>query len=377
MANTIKDVLSIIQKSGGLGDLSQAAINNLKGINHRGYGNPLPINKDSQGLTFFTRPNLNLSYDNIAAKRILSPLLDGDGPAINTYQRAIRMLLDPYLGDPAMFKMGDPRRGAKMMTCDLIDQKQAFIPILSNCLVSLSGWPDLSVETFSSTPGNYGESWAMVDSSSRFYEVFELNASLKNIEGDPISLIISTWLHYMSGVYEGSMVPYPNNLVERRIDYQTRIYRLLLDPSRRYVQKIAACGAAFPVNSPLGNSFNFTNEGVFNQDNDQIQIRFKAMGADYNDPITIQEFNAVVQIFNPEMMGDDQDRAQYYRKLTSTEEMKTFNYQGYPRIDPESMELTWWVPKETSSPDSVTIKNSTAAVDLSPITGLLKGDATV
>lgn len=377
MANTIKDVLSIIQKSGGLGDLSQAAINNLKGINHRGYGNPLPINKDSQGLTFFTRPNLNLSYDNIAAKRILTPLLDGDGPATNTYQRAIRMILDPYLGDPAMFKLGDPRRGAKMMTCDLIDQKQAFIPILSNCLVSLGGWPDLSIETFSSTPGNYGESWAMADSSSRFYEVYELNASFKNIEGDPISTMISTWLHYMSGVYEGSMVPYPNNLVERRIDYQTRIYRLLLDPSRRYVQKIAACGAAFPVNSPLGNSFNFTNEGVFNQDNDQIQIRFKAMGADYNDPITIQEFNAVVQIFNPEMKGDDQDRAQYYRKLTSTDEMKAYNYQGYPRIDPESMELTWWVPKESSAPDSVTIKNSTAGVDLSPITGLLKGDATV
>jgi len=376
MAKTIKDVLSVIQKSGGLGDLSQAAINNLRGINHRGGGNPLPINKDNQGLTFFTRPNLNLSYDNIASRRILTPLLDGDGEAANTYQRAIRMTLDPYLGDPAKFKDGDPRRGGKMMVCDLIDQKNAFIPILTNCLQSLGGWPDLSVETFTSTPGNYQESWAMVDSSSRFYEVYELNASFKNIEGDPISVLFSSWLHYMSGVYEGSMVPYPNNLVERRIDYQTRIYRLLLDPSRRYVQKIAACGAAFPLNSPLGNSFNFSNEGVYNQDNDQISIRFKAMGADYNDPITFQEFNAVVQVFNPDMKGDNADRSRTLRML-SQEELKSFNYEGYPRIDPESFELQWWVPKESVTTSGSSVKPAMAGVDLSPITQLLSSNPVV
>lgn len=376
MAKTIKDVLSVIQKSGGLGDLSQAAINNLKGINHRGYGNPLPINKDNHGLTFFTRPNLNLSYDNIASRRILTPLLDGEGLASNTYQRAIRMTLDPYLGDPGKYKDGDPRRGGKMMTTDLIDQKNAFIPLLTNCLVSLSGWPDLSVEVFNSTPGNYQESWAMVDSSSRFYETYELNASFKNIEGDPISVLFSAWLHYMSGVYEGSMVPYPRNLVERRIDYQTRIYRVLLDPTRRYVQKIAACGACFPLNSPLGNSFNFSQEGAYNMDNDQIQIRFKAMGADYNDPITFQEFNAVVQIFNPEMKGDDNDRSQSLRKL-SHEELKSFNYNGYPRIDPESFELQWWVPKEAATVTGASVKPATVGVDLSPITQLLSSKPVV
>ncbi|MNI40199.1 hypothetical protein D3C73_944090 [compost metagenome] len=260
--------------------------------------------------------------------------------------------------------------------CDLIDQKNAFIPILTNCLQSLGGWPDLSVETFTSTPGNYQESWAMVDSSSRFYEVYELNASFKNIEGDPISVLFSSWLHYMSGVYEGSMVPYPNNLVERRIDYQTRIYRLLLDPSRRYVQKIAACGAAFPLNSPLGNSFNFSNEGVYNQDNDQISIRFKAMGADYNDPITFQEFNAVVQIFNPDMKGDNADRSRTLRMLTQ-EELKSFNYEGYPRIDPESFELQWWVPKEVVTTSGASVKPAMAGVDLSPITQLLSSNPVV
>lgn len=168
------------------------------------------------------------------------------------------------------------------------------------------------------------------------------------------------------------MVPYPNNLVERRIDYQTRIYRLLLDPSRRYVQKIAACGAAFPLNSPLGNSFNFSNEGVYNQDNDQISIRFRAMGADYLDPITIQEFNAVVQIFNPEMKGDDNDRSRTYR-MASHDELKAYNYNGYPRIDPESHELQWWIDKNLGDQSSTGIKSAIAGIDYSELTNLLKG----
>jgi hypothetical protein len=169
------------------------------------------------------------------------------------------------------------------------------------------------------------------------------------------------------------MVPYPINLAERRIDYQTRIYRLVLDTSRRYVQKIAACGAAFPVNSPLGNSFNYSIEGLpYNQDNDQISIRFKALGADYLDPITIQEFNAVVQIFNPQMKGDDSDRSKTYRKA-SYEELKAYNYQGYPRIDPESHELQWWIDKNQGDKTAVGVKNAISGIDYSQMTALLKG----
>lgn len=348
MSATIKDVLGKIARSSGLGDLSKAAMNNLRGINHRGYGNPVVLNKDNYGLTFFTRPNLNLSYDNIAAKRVLTPLLDGEENANYTLQRAIRMLLDPYAGSPAMFDNASTNRAMKMMSTPLIDQDNAFIPILSNNLISISGWPDMSVETFTSTPGLYQESWSMVDSTARFFETYEINATFKNIEGDPISLLFFVWLHYMAAVYEGTMVPYPNNLIERRIDYQTRIYRLVLDSNRQYVQKIACCGAAFPLNVPMGNAFNFTNEGVFNMDNDQISIRFKAMGADFQDPIIIDEFNATVQTFNGKMRGTAADREKHYFKV-GPEELKYFNYYGYPHIDATTMELEWWVDKELNA----------------------------
>lgn len=351
MSTTIKDVLSKISRANGLGDLSRAAIDNLRGINHRGYGNPVILNKDNYGLTFFTRPNLNLSYDNIASKRVLTPLLDGEENASYTLQRAIRMLLDPYLGDADKFisnKAVSGQAALLLKTTPLVDQNSAFLPLLTNNLISISGWPDVGVETFTSTPGVLNEAWSMVDSTARFFETFEINASFKNIEGDPISLLFFVWLHYMAGVYDGTMVPYPENISERRIDYQTRIYRLVLDSNRQYVQKIAACGAGFPLNVPMGNAFNFTNEGVYNMDNDQLSIRFKCMGVDYQDPILIEEFNATVQIFNPQMRGSDSDRERTYRKVIA-DELQYFNYNGYPRINNTSNELEWWVDKNTAS----------------------------
>lgn len=327
---SIKDALDKISRQSGLGSLTSAASNNLWGINHRGAGNPIPTNKDSHGLTFFTRPRMNLSYDNIAVDRILTPMLDGQGLASTTYQRAIRVLLDPFGAD------------TNDITSPLVDNKQAFIPILSNLLLSCSGWPDPSVDTFTSKAGNYQEAWSMVDSVVDIYRVWSATCNFKNIEGDPISLIFNTWLRYMSGVYQGTMVPYPDAVVENEIDYNTRIYRLVLDPSRQWVQKIMACGAAFPLNVPLGAAANFSSDAVFNTDNDQISINFQCMGATYLDPILIDEFNWVVQEFNSDMA--DGVRESIYHKLTP-EEATFFNYRGYPHIG-ANMELEWWVEED-------------------------------
>lgn len=338
----VRELVDRISRENGFGDLSSAATNNLWGINHSGVQNLIPTNRDNHGITFFTRPRLNLSYDNISANRKLTPLLDGVGKSDRTYHRAIRVLLDPH---------GATVNG---ITSPLVDNKQAFIPILTNTLLSSSGWRDLVVDTYTSKSGNYKEAWAMVDGTSHIYEVWESTNSFKNIEGDPISLLFNTWLQYTSSVYDGTMVPYPDAVFENEIDYNTRIYRLILDPSKQFVQKIAACGAAFPVSSPMGAVFNFSIEDVYAKELEQISVQFKCIGADYNDPILIKEFNEVVCMFNLEMR--DEIRRDVYVEV-KTAELSFFNYRGYPRIDPETFALTWWVPKEeyallNAAPDS-------------------------
>jgi hypothetical protein len=130
-------------------------------------------------------------------------------------------------------------------------------------------------------------------------------------------------------------------IIENEVDYQTRIYRLILDPSRKYVQKIAACGAGFPISAPIGAAFNFESDTPINRANDQIQMTFRCVGAMYQDDILIDEFNRTVSMHNRDMETDS-SRASEMTKLTP-EYFNLFNFKGYPRINPDTYELEWWV----------------------------------
>ena len=341
---SIKDV-DIVSRHSGLGALSQSTANAFYGINHRGLGNPLPVNTDNHGLTFFTRPRMNLSYDNIAMDRKLTPLLTDDDKSL---QRAIRVLLDPVgVSDVTAIRTRDGLRSMshafRSVTSQLVDARSPFIAMLSNHLISLSGWPDPVVAYFDSTPGPHREVWSMIDDAVNHFGAYDLTATFRNTAGDPITLLFNTWIRYASLVYQGVLMPYPDSVIENEIDYNTRIYRLILDPTRQYVQKIAACGAAFPVSSAMGSAFDFSSDTPFVSDRaTQITIPFHCNGAEYQDPILIREFNDIVFLFNPDMATNT--RKAKMRQL-AYKELKLFNYYGYPYIHPRSLELQWWVYK--------------------------------
>lgn len=326
------DQIDYISRGSGLGNLSESMVNTLVGINHRGTGNPVPYNQDNQGLTFFTRPRLNLSYNNLGADRRLSILGAGKGVSkAGHYPSAIRQWLDPEIAR-VLFEGGDRSL--------LVDPYCAFIPLLGNNLISLSGWPDPIVEIYNSDEGLAKETWGMADGIDTIYSAYDLNATFRNIAGDPISLMFYVWNIYKSMVYQGRMLPYPDSEMLREIDYQTRIYRLILDPTRTFVQKIAACGAGFPTSSALGQAFDYSSDSPFEQSRaSQISIPFRCFGAMYQDPILMREFNDVVEIFNPAMMAPFRDK--FMIKIPRAE-LNTYNYAGYPRIDMETNELQWW-----------------------------------
>ncbi len=354
MASDVKDI-DVVSRFSGLGALSQSTANSFIGINHRGLGNPLPANTDSHGLTFFTRPRMNLSYDNLAMDRKLSMLLTEDQSSL---PRAIRVLLDPK-GEEDVYTV-EGRKVVRSVTSKLVDTRNPFIPLLTNNLISLTGWPDPVVAYFDSTPGPHREVYSIVDDAIDNYGAYDLTATFRNVAGDPITLLFNVWIRYMSLVYQGRLMPYPDAVLENELDYNTRIYRLVLDPSRQYVQKIAACGAAFPVSSAMGSAFDFSSDSPFVSDRaTQISIPFHCNGAEYQDPILIREFNDIVFLFNSDMAAvslynDDpiarrrneragvSARAGKMVKLKK-EELRYFNYYGYPYIHPRSLELQWWV----------------------------------
>lgn len=322
------------------GSIERSILNNLRGLNFRQTPNATPINKDIQGLTFFTRPQLNMQIDNLRNVRQLGALLTNNPNSIQTY---IRCMLDPRLMNGIEIGgVSTPRT-----PCSIIDNSCAFIPPLTNSLVSMSGWPSIAVPTNTSDPGLYNESQTMVDGRVLNYETFDITANFRNTRGDPILFMFYVWSIYMSMVFEGKLVPYLDMISENEIDYNTRIYRIVLDYKKQIVTKIACTNASIPVGVPVGDAFDVPGDKPYSEANREISMRFKCDGVRYFDPIIVDDFNKTVCIFNPSMY--DEYRSSDMVKISAAL-LDRFNMQRcYPRIDTITMELEWWVSAQDFS----------------------------
>ena len=322
--------LERVYNSTPLGPLSSNLVNTVYGINHRQTQLALPFNKDSYGLTFFTRPRMNLTTDNLRFVRQMTPLLNTEPRSV---QRIIRTTLDPLLA----FK-SDPRN--PRIVSPYVDEFNVFIPLLTNLCLTISGWPDFMVDTRTTPGGHYREEHSMVDSSVEIRNAYELSASFRNVPNNPVTLLFYFWIFYAAKVFEGELIAYGSSIYELEIDYNTRIYRLVMDQNKRYVQHILSTGASFPLNAPVGALGNFDSSQPFNDASDNVNIRFQCLGMDYNDPIQITEFNEATVAMNPGM--SDEFRDQNYIKIPY-HVLSFFNMRGYPRINPKDMELEWYI----------------------------------
>lgn len=339
----MEQLIDSISQDTGIGRLNDAYYNMLYGINHRGLGNPVAASQDNTGIIFFTRPDLNLSYDNLARQRVLMPLAtQQDEPP--TLQRAVRALLDP---------VGSRTRGVKS---PLIDDGSPFIHLLTNTLISLSGWPDIAPETYNSKEGVMQEAWSMVTGIAKHNGNFNLTANFKNTQGSPVALLILTWLYYMYGVRYENMEPYMRNVVNTTVDSKTRIYHFILDPGRQYIQHSAVTGfGAQPSSFPIGNLFNYTGGETMQTAQEQLPVTWNCSVAEYNDPINLREFNRLVAEFNPQLkiVAMDGKNITTHGEVQDTwlkvprEFIKRGNYRGTPLIHEDTGELYWYVDVAT------------------------------
>jgi len=338
-----------------VGSIQTAIGDNIYGINHRQTPGSIGINRDYYGLTFLTRPRMNLSPDNIRVVRQFGPLLS---IVPNSYQRIVRCLLDPTLAQ------------TQGISSDFVDPQQAFIPLLTNTLLSCTGWPDVEVQSFEAHAGVAKETYGFVDSVVEQYGTYDITATFRNIPGDPILLMMMTWLWYASLVYRGMIIPYPDALLANEIDYCTRIYRLVLDPSRRFVTKIAATGASYPTNAPYGAAINHDADHPINQNNAQIAITFRSYGVMYMDDILVDEFNRTTGLFNDGMQasqfkGSPGNQTNPHYTKVPLAALPIFNNRGYPRINPVTYELEWWVDTQEYNnrlPLAAQLQNQTVQV---------------
>ena len=321
------------------GSFKNTVSNALYGLNTLSTERIYSANRDKMGFVFFTRPQLNLTDININYISQLYNLKTTSPDAIQTF---VRCTLDPRL----MLSNGNY---GKPIKSNLVNNQLCFIPILTNSCMSLSGWPDKVLPTFETSEGARGEVYSMADGSRDMFGVFDLDATFQNIQDSPVHMMFDAWTEYISEVFEGIIDPYIDYLVHREIDYNTRIYRIITDDTDRFVKQIYACGAAYPLQTSDSKFADYNTSSAYNMNNKEINIRFRCMGALYNDPKLLLEFNLAVAQFNPAvrnciLTGQEPYGINNQGLIKIPSYMKTlFNYHAIPFINLHIGELCWLV----------------------------------
>lgn len=326
------------------GTLERAIGMNLRGIDQLQAPGAIPINKDMPGFTFFTRPQLNMQSDNLRNVRQFANLLSRQPVSMQSY---IRCMLDPRLQEGISYKGADGRtRPLETLQCPFVDPYNAFIPPLTNNLISISGWPSISAPVNTSTPGLYNESQTMVDGRVINSEAFDITANFRNTRGDVILYMFYTWALYMSMTFEGRLIPYLDFITENEFDCNTRIYRIVTDYTKTRVTKIACTLASLPVGIPTGDAFDIPGDKPYVEANREISMRFACTGVRYFDDLVAYEFNQTVQIFNPSMADSVRPYAMTKVPLKNN---RFFKNLCYPHINLDTAELEWWVMNDIAS----------------------------
>jgi len=179
----------------------------------------------------------------------------------------------------------------------------------------------------------------MVDGSSGIYKPINLTASFANSVGNPIINLFLIWSTYASLVFEGDMSPYPDAVSGNWIDYNTRVFRILLDPTGKYVSFIAATGPGMVEAIGIGGMADFNRTTPYNEQQSKVDFSFTFHGVEYQDPVLLWEFNQTCYTHNPAL------KAPYSNGLfkVPTALRGAFEYYGYPHIDLATNEFEIWV----------------------------------
>jgi PHIKZ088 len=337
---TVREAIDDVLKVSSLGPISNALTNHYYGINHEQLTPLIPQNSDNIGLTFFTKPSLNMKDSVIAGVRQLAPLLTTNPQST---LRFVRCTLDHRLA-----------RQTDKYPCPLNDHLNCFIPILTNSIQTMSGMQSVALDSYTAPSGKFKEQFSMIDDFPFNYKAYDIQATFRNTQGNVLLALFWYWMCWaaLSYVSANYVVRYLDDIRSNRIVYTTRIYRLVLDQTRRFVTGIWAPGYAYPTTLETGSQFHVTEDRL-NMSNKTMDIGFRCVGNLFNDDVLIDQFNQTVYMGNPNMNPD----------LIKTEMVKVpmyalrvYNHKGYPRINPKNYELEWYVSKADYARDAASTK---------------------
>ena len=275
---------------------------------------------EDHGLTFFTRPRLNLTTNNLRSDRIMMML---DTLEKDTMAYGIRTLLDTDFTSIYNKSNDSP----------FVNDTNPFIPMLTNRLVGLSGWPDPVLDVWSSDAGFFSESISYPNGHDQLSKTYDLTATFNDVQGSVILSIFLMWTRYISLVSRGVMVAYMKDIEERRMAFSSGIYRFVLDPSKQYITKWAKATGCFPRSISLGSYFNYDYNASNVEGSMNMSIPIHVMGKiEYMDPIILHEFNMLVEMRNPAVKNFT---------VATPDERLALNFCCIPYVNMNTNALEW------------------------------------
>lgn len=318
----------------------------LSRVDRYGY-NPMPPNHEVAGLTFITRPKLNFASSSLSQDRVLATLATLDPQSLPF---SIRCYLDTKFSTRStILPLAE--------TCPFFNSDLPFIIPLTNCLQTISGFPDFNIDAETTEGGFFGEDQTFAKGSDMNMRTYDLSLTFRDIQGGYIMAMFIYWTRYIALVTRGLVMAYPEDIIARRLNYTCSIYRLILDPSRRFVVKWAKATGCWPASVPIGNAFNIGERENYLHAASQFTIPFKANAIEYMDPIIFRDFNSIVDKF----AGQDWKRNRKVAAATAAN-----NFAGIPYLNVGEHgfnELQFWcAQEELTDPFDAIIKQIAAQV---------------
>ena len=352
---TIKEMIDSLVKVKHGFTVSESMTDSFRGPNIVTNVPMIKPNTNLPGYVFTVRPDLNMSKNNLRIDRKMAPLLTDKE---NSIMRAIRCILGPQCMMPMP---GFPNRSELMpyISCPLIDKRYPFIAISDNNVRTLTGWPSGQLGVRRSAAGILKEVHIMADGPATYKGDFSLNMSLNSMKGNPLMYLYYYWILYIGMVYTQSygLMPWPEYLSNGRMDYTTRIYRLIMDETKTYVTEAAMTGYAIPTSIDIGPYFDYQSDNYRPYVDKTVEVEFACSGVEYLDEIIIKQFNRTVEMFQPFMT--DKYRSKQLIKIDKRYQ-KIMNNKVYPWINPISRELEWWCTSQNW-------KNSASLIQLADL----------
>lgn len=363
---------SIVQPSESIIDYLYKTIND---VSHRGAGkggyynrtqqmmsrtdrygqNPMATNSECVGLTFITKPKLNLTTTCLRHCGGLMATLDSMDPRNLSF--AIRCYLDSNFST-----IGAGRNLAKL--CAWFDSDTAYINPLSNALTQIHGWPSFDLAVSASEDGFYSEHQTIARGSDFLNQTYDLSLTFTDIQGGPILMMLYYWVYWIALLCRGRAWRYMEDTLERRLSYTCSIYRFVYNTNKKTVTKWAKATGCFPKSIPMGENFDITSRTHFIDALQEFSVPFVANHIEYMEPDILKDFNYIMDKFGGPMYVSG-GRTLRSDRIPLSNSPNT-NFMGIPYFDLFSgtNELMWLGNKdETANTPEAALAALKVAID--------------